>query len=136
MLILWDVAFWWKKNGSDTEKKKKEMKSHKEVINSGSWLPSLFPLLSDSGIFVFLSDLVSLFVHPKESRCDKGYADTGERRLKEWWRDRKGTLRDRVEVEFSLFYLLTVLYSAFSMLTMNYNLNCYLQKKLKWILSN
>lgn len=131
--------FDWRKMDLIQKGVKKKKKKWKAIGGDKQWVLASFLIpssLYDSGVFVFLSDLVSLFVHPKESHCDKGCADIGERRLKEWWRDRKGKLRDRVEVEFSLFYLLMVLYSAFSMLTMNCNLNCYLQKKFKWILSN
>lgn len=63
-------------------------------------------------------------------------ARTGENTVKERWRDRKEKLRDRLEVESPLFYLLMALDAVFYMLTLNCNLRCHLEKKFRWILSN
>lgn len=94
----------------EKKKKKKAAREDKHWVLASFLIPcSLYV----SDIFVFLSGLVSLFVHPKQSCCDKGWADIGESRVKERWRDRKGKLKDRLEVEFSAFCPLTALYSAF-----------------------
>lgn len=117
----------------------KEKKKEKAIGEDKHWVLASFLIpcsLYVSDIFVFLSGLVSLFVHPKESCCDKGCADIRESRVKERRRDRKGKLRDRLEVEFSPFYPLMALYSAFSMLTVNCSLSCHLENTFEWILSN
>lgn len=82
----------------------KGKKRRKAIGEDKPWVLASFLIpcsLYISDIFVFLSGLVSLFVHPKESCCDKDCADIRESRVKERRRDRKGKLRDRLEVELS-----------------------------------
>lgn len=73
------------------------------------------------------------------SHCDKGCADLGGKKVKEWQRDRKN--EERLEVEFSPVFLLMSLYIAFSTLAMDYDVNvkfllsCHLEGKFKWILT-